>query len=79
MKPIRQSVIIHSFALLHALVTILCSLGGIPDTLLLTFLTMALTVIICLRRNLSVEFTAISVILLNISQKTHDSTDLFIA
>ena len=66
MKPIRQSVIIHSFALLHALVTILCSLGGIPDTLLLTFLTMALTVIICLRRNLSVEFTAISVILFNI-------------
>ena len=66
MKPIRQSVIIHSFALLHALVTILCSLGGIPDTLLLTLLTMAMTVIICLRRNLSVEFTAISVILFNI-------------
>ena len=66
MRRIRTAYLIHGFAVLHAVVTVLCLLAGIPDSLILTLLTMLLTVLICLRRNLSVEFTAICVILVNI-------------
>ena len=34
--------IIHGFALMHAATTILCTLSGMPDSMLLTLLTMAL-------------------------------------
>ena len=66
MKRIRTAYLIHGFAVLHAVVTVLCLLTGIPDSLILTLLTMLLTVLICLRRNVQVEFTAICVILVNI-------------
>jgi len=66
MERIRTSYLIHGFAALHVAVTALCALFNIPDSLLLTALTMLLTVLICLRRNLSVELTAIFVILANI-------------
>ena len=66
MKRMRTAYLIHGFAVLHAVVTVLCTLAGIPDSLILTLLTMLLTVLICLRRNLAVEFTAICVILVNI-------------
>ena len=66
MKRIRTAYLIHGFAVLHAAVTLACLLIGVPDSLILTLLTMLLTVLICLRRNLSVEFTAICVILVNI-------------
>ena len=65
MKRIRTAYLIHGFAVLHAAVTLACLLIGVPDSLILTLLTMILTVLICLRRNLSVEFTAICVILVN--------------
>ena len=65
MKRIRTADLIHGFAVLHAAVTLACLLIGVPDSLILTLLTMILTVLICLRRNLSVEFTAICVILVN--------------
>jgi sensor histidine kinase YesM len=66
MKQIRTAYIIHGFAVLHAVVTVLCALSGIPDSLILTAFTMLMTVLICLRRSLSVEFTAIYVVLANI-------------
>lgn len=66
MKQIRTAYIIHGFAVLHAVVTALCAITGIPDSLLLTVLTMLMTVLICLRRSLPVEFTAVYVILANI-------------
>ena len=66
MERIRTSWLIHGFAALHAVVTIVCTLAGIPDSLILTALTMLLTVLICQRRSLTVEFTAICVILVNI-------------
>ncbi len=53
--------IIHGFAA----TTILCTLSGMPDSMLLTLLTMALAVIICYRENLSVEITVTSLILVN--------------
>ncbi len=66
MRKIRISWIIHGFALLHVAATILCTLAGIGDSLVLTLLTMALVVIISLRRNLTVEITATAVVLVNI-------------
>ena len=66
MKRIGTGWIIHGFAALHVAVVLLCALLGWPDSLALTALTMFLTVVICLRRNLTVEFTAVCVILVNI-------------
>ena len=66
MKKIAIYWIIHGFALLHLAATVACLAAGIPDSLILTALTMALTVIICLKENLTVEITIISVLLVNI-------------
>ena len=66
MRPIKISGIIHVFALMHAAVALLCRLAGIDDELFLTILTMALSLIICLRQGLKVEFTAAVVIIVNI-------------
>ena len=66
MKRIGTPWLIHLFALLHALTTAACAMAGIKDSLFLTALTMALSVIICLRRNLTMEFTAVSIVLVNV-------------
>ena len=65
-RNIRTSWIIHLFALFHALVALGCRLAGVEDQLLLTVLTMALSIIICMKMNLKVEFTASIVIIVNI-------------
>ena len=57
--------IIHGFALLHAATTVLSTLSGMPDSMLLTLLTMALAVLICYRENLTVEITVMALILVN--------------
>ena len=58
--------IVHGFALAHALVSYGSRVAGIDDTLFLTVLTMALTVIICVKQRLKIEFSAINIILVNI-------------
>lgn len=58
--------IIHIFAILHALVALGCRSAGFDDQLLLTVLTIAMSLIICIRQGLKVEFTAIVVIVVNI-------------
>lgn len=58
--------IIHIFALLHLATALCCRLTGIDDELLLTILTMAMVLIVCLKKNLSIEFTASVVIVGNI-------------
>ena len=58
--------IIHIFAILHALVALGCRMAGADDQLLLTVLTMALSLIICIKQGLKVEFTAAVVIFVNI-------------
>ncbi len=63
---IKTPWIIHLFALLHAAVALICRLSGIEDELLLTILTMTMTLIICLKRELNIEFTAASIIVVNI-------------
>ena len=62
----KTSYLIHGFAILHVAVTAVCLLLGVQDSLVLTLLTMLMAVLICLKRNLPVEFTAVGVILVNI-------------
>lgn len=66
MRSSKVSVVIHLFAALHAVVALLCRTAGVNDELVLTLLTIALIVLICLRRGLNVEFTAASVIVVNV-------------
>ena len=65
-SKIKPMWIIHSFALLHALVALSCRMAGIEDELLLTILTMAMALLVCFRKNLSIEFTASVIIIVNI-------------
>ena len=66
MKRISVAFIIHIFAFLHAVTALLCRLAGIEDELLLTILTMAMVLLICVKKKLNIEFTAASVIVANI-------------
>lgn len=66
MRSSKVSVIIHLFAALHAVVALLCRTAGVNDELVLTLLTIALIMLICLRRGLNVECTAASVIVVNV-------------
>lgn len=63
----RTPLIIHGFAFLHALVSILCLAGGVSDTVLLTLLTITMTVLLGLRYSLTMEITALTVVLVNIT------------
>jgi len=65
-KKIKPSWIIHIFALLHAVVALSCRVSGVDDELLLTMLTMAMSLIICYKKGLNIEFTAAIIIVSNI-------------
>ena len=66
MKPDRYTWIIHLFAFLHTAVALGCRLSGVDDELLLTILTMSMALILCMKKGLSIEFTAAIVIVVNI-------------
>lgn len=66
MKRLTFSAVIHLFALIHALLTTACMGIGIDDSLILTMMTMLLTILLCLKRGLSIEFTAACVIIVNV-------------
>lgn len=66
MKPIKTGWVIHVFAFLHAVVALCCGLYGVEDELLLTVLTMAMALIICLQQDLRIEFAAAVIIVVNI-------------
>lgn len=66
MRNIRTAWIIHLFAVLHAAVALSCRYAGLADELLLTILTIAMALIVCMKRNLSIEFTASIIIIVNI-------------
>lgn len=66
MRPLKISGIIHIFALLHAVVALVCRLAGVDDELFLTILTMAMSLIICLKQGLKIEFTVSIVIVVNL-------------
>ena len=63
---IRTSWVIHLFALLHAAVALCCRLAGVEDELLLTILTMSMALVICIRKGLTIDFSAASIIVVNI-------------
>lgn len=67
MKISRTGLLIHGFALLHFITVLICRATGVGDTLILTFLTILLSVLICLKHALTVEFTAIILIVANIA------------
>lgn len=66
MKRLSAGWLIHIFALLHAVVTLCCRMAGIGDELFLTVLTMAMALLICMKKTLSIEFTAAIIIVVNI-------------
>jgi hypothetical protein len=66
MGKTRVSWIIHIFALLHATVALICRRTGVEDELLLTILTMTMALIICVKKGFRVEFSAASIITVNI-------------
>lgn len=66
MKSIKTGWVIHVFAFLHAAVALCCGLYGIEDELLLTVLTIAMALIICLKQELRIEFVATIIIVVNI-------------
>ena len=66
MNNTKTHIIIHGFALLHLVVCIICKAAGFPDSLILTLATMAMVVILCIDECLSIEFTAITIVLANI-------------
>ena len=57
-QRIKCSWIIHIFALLHAVTALCCQVYNVDDELLLTVLTMAMILIVCMKKNLSIECTA---------------------
>ena len=66
MKTVKVPYIIHAFALLHAAVCIVCALLRIPDSMILTLVTMVMVVLLSIKGRFSIEFTAITIILANI-------------
>lgn len=65
-KNISPPWIIHIFALLHVAVALICRIAGVGDELLLTVLTMAMSLLICYKKKVSIEFTAAVIIVGNI-------------
>jgi len=66
MKRISLLIVIIGFAVLHAIAAAFCYTVGIEDEILLTMLTMVMTIVICTRYRIKVEFTALSLVLVNI-------------
>ena len=66
MKNISSAFIIHIFSILHALATLSCRFAGVDDELFLTILTMVMVLLLCIKRNLNIEFSAASIIVANI-------------
>ena len=73
MRNIKPSLIIHIFALLHAVTALSCRLAGVEDEILLTILTIGMSLLICYRKNLSIEFTASIIIVGNINPRSESA------
>ncbi len=65
-RDIKSSWVIHIFAALHAIATLICRYIGYNDEMVLTILTIAMVVIICLQKKINIEFTAISIIIVKV-------------
>ena len=65
MERIKDSLIIHSFALFHIITAITCLYLDLNGTMPLTILTMVMTIIICFRNNADGAYTAADIIIVN--------------
>lgn len=67
LRTTKASGVIHLFALLHAMVVLICQWGGVDDELTLTLLTMTMTVILCLKKGMPIDIVAVMVIVVNVA------------
>lgn len=67
LRTVKSSWIIHLFALLHALVLLICQWGGVNDELTLTILTMTMTVMLCFKKGMPIDIIAVMVIVVNVA------------
>lgn len=67
MKSLRMSWIVHGFALLHFAMAYFSALAVIPDSRLLTLMTLLMVLVICVRDRVTLEFTCLSFVLVNIA------------
>ena len=79
LKDINIAWVIHFFALLHAVVALVCRQAGFNDELFLTILTMTMVLLICMKKWISIEYAAACVIVANVSGYLlgHLGADLF--
>ena len=66
LRTMKSSGVIHLFALLHALVVLVCQWAGVDDALTLTIFTMTMTVILCLKKGMPIDIIAVMVIVVNV-------------
>lgn len=66
MKKLKSSWIIHGFALLHFATAWLSVAAAIPDSRMLTLMTILMTVILCMRENVNLIVTGLCIVLANI-------------
>ena len=66
LRTMKSSGVIHLFALLHALVVLVCQWVGVDDALTLTIFTMTMTVILCLKKGMPIDIIAVMVIVVNV-------------
>ena len=66
LRAIKSPNVVHLFALLHALVVLVCWKYEVDDALTLTILTMTMTVILCIKKGMTIDIIAIMVIVANI-------------
>lgn len=67
LRMMKSSWVIHLFAIMHAVVLLICQWGGVNDELTLTILTMTMTVIICLKKGMPIDIIAVMVIVVNVA------------
>lgn len=70
MKPIKESGIIHFFAILHVAVALLCRSYGITDEIWLTLLSIMMTILLSLYMYANVELIVATVIVINFTGYT---------
>ena len=66
LRAIKSPNMVHLFALLHALVVLVCWKYEVDDALTLTVLTMTMTVILCIKKGMTIDIIAIMVIVANV-------------
>ena len=66
LRTMKSSGVIHLFAILHAIVVLVCQWRGVDDSLTLTILTMTMTVILCLKKGMPIDIIAVMVIVVNV-------------